>query len=139
MSDMELAVRRFLAERTGTGLERIDPSTRLDEDLGLFGGEVDDLVRDLAKVFRIDIREYRWHYHADEEQRTPLSWILAPRQRRVPRIPLRTRDLVESARRGSWSIAYPDTDIVPRPEIRSLLTTAALVALIVVVFLLLPS
>ena len=136
MFDLELAVRRFLAERTGIGLDRIQPSTRLGEDLGVSGDDMDHLVKDLSKVFNVDVREYRWHYHTDAEGFTPLWWMVTPWWKKVSRIPVSTEDLVESARRGSWSIAYPDAEVIPRPDVGSLLTTAALVALIVSMLLL---
>ena len=100
-------VRAFVAEWSGVKAGVIDESTRLSEDLRLYGDDIHELVAAFGEAFEVDVGGYRWHQHSGPEGCNPLWLLRKPWWAREEQIPIRVGDLVASARAGTWTIRYP--------------------------------
>ena len=111
-------VRTFIAREVRRPVERITPSTLLEDDLGVTGDDAEDLMRDFAAVFGVDLADFAFARHFGEERAaTPWSlarglavWLVTG-QRGVPSAePVTVAQLVASAAAGRWvRIAPPVT------------------------------
>ena len=110
MSDTELLseIRELVAVHAGVPLSAVSPQTRVWEDLKLYGDDVAELIAAFGKRFNVDVSGYRWYHHTGPEGCSPLWLLRKPWWARKTQIPIAVRDLVESARRGRWSIRYPE-------------------------------
>jgi hypothetical protein len=104
--DLVDAIRRFVALQAGVPVEKVTLETRLNEDLGVDGDDMDEIVEAFGREFRVDVSGYRWEHHADPEGCNPLWIVFRPWWTRVERIPIHLRDLVASAEGGVWAVKY---------------------------------
>jgi len=120
MSDdeLELKVRKFVAESVGMALPKIVATTDVVEDTRIYGQDVFELVADFGKQFQVDVTSFRWYHHTGPEaisifyQLRCLFTFTKMWWERKTYIPIRVSDLVESARRGVWIIQYPEHERV---------------------------
>jgi hypothetical protein len=112
--DLELNVRKFVAEAVGIGLPNIVATTDVVEDTKIYGQDVTDLVDMFGKQFHVDVSSFRWYHHTGPEcinNFYQLWCVFALRKmwwKRKTYIPIHVCNLVESARRGAWIIQYPE-------------------------------
>ena len=101
-------VRAFVAASCGVEQGRVQPETRLYEDLGVNGDDSDDLLREFAAKFHVDLAGYDHGAHFTGEGMWPwdplvLLWRVVRHGRlSVERIPLRVGRLIRAAEEGSW-------------------------------------
>ncbi|MDG3007885.1 DUF1493 family protein [Paludisphaera mucosa] len=105
--DLERRVRRLVAEQ----LPWLPRGTPEQADLvvaaRIYGDDVWEFVEDFSKQFEVDMTGFRWEHHSGPEG-CNLLWLLDPPWwSRVPHVPIRLADLVDSARRRTWCIRYP--------------------------------
>lgn len=110
--DLELEVRKSVAEMVGLPLRKIITTTDVVEDTRIYGDDVFELVDGFAKRFHVDIASFRWYHHTGPECVGLLTQIRSlfskPWWARKTYIPIRVSDLVESATRGARIIQYPE-------------------------------
>lgn len=107
MDDLEWRVREFVYERV--------PELPIDADLDtdvvmaarIDGDDLWEFVEEFATCFGVRMDGFRWYHHGGPEGCNPLWLVLRPWWAREPYIPIRLSDLIESARRGAWSVQYP--------------------------------
>ena len=102
-------VRAFVAASCAVDRGRVQPETRLYEDLGVNGDDSNDLLREFAAKFQVDLTGYDHDAHfASEGEFLPwtllmMLWRLL-RQGNLSdgRSPLRVGRLNRAAEDGSW-------------------------------------
>ena len=107
MSDDALveAVRMFVAEARVEPLQRVTLSTRLREDTGLMGDDVDEFMSGFCSRFAVKLDGFNFYRHFREEPH--LAWPItqlwqAWKRGRWSTDPVTVGDLVRIARVGTW-------------------------------------
>jgi hypothetical protein len=103
----------FVQAQTGYR-KPISEGADLDQDIGVFGDDMDDLLAAYAERFDVDMASYLWYFHTGEEGLGVGSLFFKPPNRRVEHIPVTPAVLLRSARAGVWSVDYPDHSLPPR-------------------------
>jgi acyl carrier protein len=104
----------FLSEQLGVKREALTPGTSLLDDLGVDADDFSELADAFAHRFNVDISGYRWYFHRGEEGLN-IAWVLfKPPNRRVARIRVTPKLLLESANAGKWVLEYPAHKLSPR-------------------------
>jgi len=72
-------VRRFISDFWRTPLERLEPQTKLEEDLGITGDDAWELLQKFGERFDIDLASLEFYKHFGPEGWgcNPL-WLLCP-------------------------------------------------------------
>lgn len=102
--DILKQVIKFLSELQAEPVERINPSSRLREDIGLDGDDVDELLSYLVKEFCIDISSFDFYrYFKEEPHFGNLTQWLIPQHKANKRLKTITvADVVRSIQAKSW-------------------------------------
>ena len=108
--NLEFRIRALIAKSTGFALEKITSTTDAVRDTRIDGDDIDELVAEFGQQFRVDVSGYRWYHHGGPEGCNPLWLFYKPWWSRKTYVPMRICDLVESARRGTWVIQYPEDE-----------------------------
>jgi hypothetical protein len=121
-----------------TGLENITNETDIFAD-GIVGDDFHELIDSFAKNYSVDMTNYLWYFHADEEG----SWnsiggvFFTPPYKEVKRIPVTPALLTDYAIKGKWDLCYPQHKISKRRYdiyINKIVFVGLMVWLIVVAF-----
>jgi Protein of unknown function (DUF1493) len=106
----------FLEKQTGCDLSEINPETDIHTDLGVSGDDFDEMMFEYSKKFDVDLKNYLWYFHSDEEG----GWnsiggsFFKPPYKRVTRIPVTPLLLLQFANLGKWDIKYPEHQLPKR-------------------------
>ena len=94
-----------------TGSKLTDPSD-VWLHAGLSGDDWHEFVDGYAREFNVDMTDYRWYYHGDEEGLLSFGGLVyPPPQRQVTRIPVSVDQLAEFAVAGTWRVTYPVEEV----------------------------
>lgn len=88
-------------------LSHAQPDSDLFEHLGIRGDDFHELIAKFAKKYSVDMSEYLWYFHSDEEGFNPMEMFVTPPYKRVSRIPITPQLLSEFAFKKKWKIDYP--------------------------------
>jgi hypothetical protein len=77
-------------------------------NLGVVGDDFHEMIKKYAETFEVDMIEYLWYFHADEEGQNFGALFFKPPYSRVDRILVAPRLLSEFAETKKWSIDYPE-------------------------------
>jgi hypothetical protein len=84
-----------------------------DDGEAMFGDEVSEFMTKFSREFGVNVREFRWYHHTAVEGFNPLWLFVKPWWAKKTYIPIYYSDLVESARRGEWTVEYPENERQP--------------------------
>lgn len=86
----------------------IDPDEDIFRRIGITGDDADEFILAFEKAFDIDMRNYLWRFHSEEEGGLDLGGLFfkSP-DRLVTRIPITPRLLSDSIDAREWSVQYP--------------------------------
>jgi hypothetical protein len=76
--------------------------------LGISGDDFHELIEKYAKMYKVEMSNYIWYFHADEEGNSIGGHFFAPPYERVERIPVTPMMLLQFANKGKWEISYPE-------------------------------
>ena len=96
----------FLGEEFN--LERIGEETDLYRDLDISGDVFFGMIADFSEKFKVDVKDYLWYFHSDEQSINIGGWFVKPPNKRVKRIAVTPKLLAQFANSGKWEINYPD-------------------------------
>lgn len=104
----------FLKEEISDSIE-IHRNSDLENDIGITGDDVTELMDKYANKFKVNMETYLWYFHHDEETVGLLGthFFSTPRNL-VTHIPITPLVLLESANAGYWTVQYPDHHIPQR-------------------------
>ncbi|GAB5536960.1 MAG: hypothetical protein Rubg2KO_32090 [Rubricoccaceae bacterium] len=74
--DLIAEIQCFVAEFINVPIERVYPSTRLSEDLGVDGDDADELMDAFAEQFGVDLTDFRHNEHFGDEGCLQFSTVL---------------------------------------------------------------
>jgi hypothetical protein len=81
----------------------------LFESLALAGDDVDEFLLEFSYRFQIDLRNYLWYFHQEEEPTLNfVIWFIKSPDKRVQRIPVIISILREAMRIKAWPVLYPE-------------------------------
>lgn len=124
--------------RECTGSENIASDTDLFA-YGIVGDDFHELIDNYAKTYSLDMTNYLWYFHADEEG----GWnsiggvFFTPPYKKVKRIPVTPALLTDFATKGKWDLNYPQHKVPKRRYdilINQIVFGGVLVWLIVIAF-----
>ena len=101
--------------RNHTGSENIASNTDIFAD-GTVGDDFHELIESYAETYSIDMTNYLWYFHADEEG----GWnsigglFFTPPYQKVQRIPVTPALLTDFATKGTWDVKYPQHKVPKR-------------------------
>lgn len=75
--------------------------------LGIDGDDAFEFMSRLTAKFGIDADKYRWYFHRGEEGWNLGGVFFRPPYRRVERMPITTRTLIEAIETKCWPLQYP--------------------------------
>lgn len=94
------------------GTNKIYPDTDIYKGLGIAGDDFHEMIETFAAMYAVDMANYRWYFHADEEGVGCLGrFIFKPPYNRVKRIPVTPAMLAAFATKGKWDLVYPEHKI----------------------------
>jgi len=102
----------FLAELSGN--DKIKPESDIFLDIRMVGDDFHEMIEKYARQFSVDMKNYRWYFHCDEEGSGIGGFFFTPPYRRVKRIPVTPAMLTEFANSGKWEIDYPPYQLPKR-------------------------
>jgi len=97
---------------TATGRDDIGPGTRLVQDLGLVGDDMDEFLGKVIERYGTDFSNFRWHRHFPDEYTAPFLLIgrLFRRIFRLPQVefdPITVSQLARAVALGHWEYGEP--------------------------------
>jgi len=104
MSDIQQII-KFLEDKTGI------PNIKTDSDIfsmGVYGDDFHELMNTYAETFDVDMSEYLWYFHTNEEGINIGMLFFRPPYMRVKRIPVTPLMLNEFVELKRWYIEYPE-------------------------------
>jgi hypothetical protein len=97
----------FLIELSGR--DDVTPNSDIFNDIHLVGDDFREMIEKFASKYSVDMTNYLWYFHADEEG----GWnslgglFFDPPYKKINRIPVTPSMLTEFANKGKWDIHYP--------------------------------
>jgi hypothetical protein len=100
--------------KKSTGLKNITADTDIF-NIGVVGDDFHELIREFAKTYSVDMTNYLWYFHADEEGGKGIGGLFFDQPyKKVSRISVTPLLLTEFANKGKWEIKYPKHRISKR-------------------------
>jgi hypothetical protein len=97
---------KFLADLSGA--DDINANSDIFSDVGMAGDDFHEMIEKYAKRFSVNMDDYLWYFHCDEEGQSIGANFFKPPYARVNRIAVTPAMLAEFANTGKWSIDYPE-------------------------------
>jgi hypothetical protein len=99
--------------------------------MGVAGDDFHEMIEKYAKQYDVDMSDYLWYFHADEEGFNSIGrQFFKPPYERVERIPVTPQMLADFIATKKWKVAYPPHDI-PKPRTDLTINKVILIAFII--------
>lgn len=96
-------------------IDDIDPNTNICDDIGVAGDDFDEMLEAYSKLFSVDMDDYLWYFHSEEEGWNSIGGsFFPPPNKQVKRIPITPSMLTEFANSGKWDVKYPEHNVSKR-------------------------
>ncbi len=120
--------------RKHSGLDEVNLTTDITSDLGMHGDDFHELIENYADIFEMDMTDYLWYFHAEEEGQNIGGFFFRPPNQRVERMIVTPKMLAEFSEKGKWDIVYPKHSI-PKKRIDLIINTVlVIITAVVLVF-----
>ena len=96
-----------------SGLTKLKPDSDILM-LGVYGDDFHELIQRYAEEFEVDVSQYKWYFHGDEEGLNFGSLLFKAPYERVERIPVTPQLLADFAEKKRWNCLYPEHTIPER-------------------------
>ena len=109
-------IKSFIVDKTGCEENEVTSNCDLMNDLGCSGDDFHELIDDYAKKYKVNMDNYLWYFHTDEEGHSNSIgriFFKVPYER-VKQIPVSPALLLESANEGRWLLTYPGHSLPKR-------------------------
>ena len=103
---------KFLKNLSGT--DKIESDSDIFHDIGMRGDDFHEMIEKFSKQISVDMKDYLWYFHCDEEGQSFGRIFFKPLYLRVKRIPVTPSMLTEFANNGKWGIIYPEHKLPKR-------------------------
>lgn len=88
-----------------------DGDADLFDVCGIYGDDASDFMDAFGVRFGVDLDDYRWYFHHEEEGTSPGALFFKPPYRRVKRVPITPDILVQAIDSGRWPLRYPPHEL----------------------------
>ncbi len=113
----------------------IDEETTIEKGMGLWGDDHHEFIGKFAEVFDVQMENYRWYYHTEEEGLNWAEVFFKPPYKKVEQSQISINMLHQIANDGKWPDMYEKPDLANfRPDILMNQIGAVTVVLIFVAF-----
>jgi hypothetical protein len=112
-----------------SGIHPESPYTDIFKDLGLVGDDFHEMIDNYAKEYQVDMADYLWYFHANEEGHSISGYFFKPPYERVERIPVTPQMLANFIVTKKWKVEYPKHEI-PKHRIDILINQAIMLVCI---------
>ena len=103
-------IRNFLEDYSGVYPD--DPKIDIFKDMGVVGNDFHEMIEKYAKQYNVDMSDYLWYFHTDEEGSNSLGGqVFKPPYKRVDRIPVTPQMLADFIVTKKWQVDYPQHEI----------------------------
>lgn len=93
-----------------SGIDEINPESDIF-NLGVTGDDFHEMIEKYSETYEIDMSEYLWYFHSDEEGQNFGGIFFKPPYKRVDRIPITPKLLFEISKTKKWNVKYPDYEL----------------------------
>lgn len=99
----------FVVDYLGLNRELVTAGTSIQDDVGIYGDEIDAFMIAFSKRFNVNIDDYfkHWYFHTCEDGFNIGGLFFRSPDAKVDRIPITVGMLAEFAHTGCWKINYP--------------------------------
>ena len=94
-----------------SAVEEVRPESDVFEELGVSGDDFHEMMDKYAKKCAVDMTNYLWYFHADEEGWSTGRIFFKPPYKQVTRIIVTPTLLADFANKGEWKLIYPEHKI----------------------------
>jgi len=102
-------IHNFLEDYSGVYPK--DPNIDIFGEMSVAGDDFHEMMENYSKVYDVDMTNYLWYFHCDEEGQNIGGLFFKPPYKRVERIPITPELLAEFIVTKKWDIAYPDHEL----------------------------
>jgi len=102
----EIEVRGFVSEFWNDDLSKLN-SNDIFRSLGITGDDCEEFLSAFGDKFSVNFDKLLWYFHYEEEWGNFGGLFFSPPNKRVERIPISVKLLLDSANSGHWEIIYP--------------------------------
>ncbi|MBA4240692.1 MAG: hypothetical protein C0448_08195 [Sphingobacteriaceae bacterium] len=121
-------IRNFLEDYSGVYPN--SPDTDIFKDMGIVGDDFHEMIEEYSKKYQVDMSDYLWYFHANEEGESIGGSFFKPPYERVKRIPVTPQMLADFILTKKWKVEYPKHDI-PKQRTDLLINKAIIIAVII--------
>lgn len=89
------------------GEDKITLHSDIFFDTGVRGDDFHEMIEAYQKAFKVDMTNYLWYFHTDEEGESIGVGFFKPPYELVKRIPVTPQMMLDFANTGKWTIEYP--------------------------------
>jgi len=87
---------------------KLNSNSDIFNELKISGDDCDELLVKYSKKYQVDMSDFLWYFHHEEEGSSIFGFLFKPPNKRVPRIPVTPKMLAEFANSKKWNIDYPE-------------------------------
>jgi len=98
-------ITNFLEDYSGVYPE--SPKTDIWKDMGIVGDDFHEMMENYSKNYNVDLSNYLWYFHTDEEGYSIGGLIVDPPYKMMERIPVTPELLASFIETKKWEIDYP--------------------------------
>lgn len=99
----------FIKELSGT--DHVQADSDIFNDLEMVGDDFHEMIEKYAAKYSVEMNNYLWYFHADEEGQSIGGHFFTSPNGRVKRIPVTPSMLTNFANKGKWDIQYPEHNL----------------------------
>lgn len=107
----EADIYNLLNEQLGVDPLRIDIYDDIYNSMGVDGDDFFELIDEFKGRFNVDMTNYLWYFHHAEEGSGIGCLLFRSPDKRVKRIAITPKLLLEAANAGYWPVEYPKHNI----------------------------
>ena len=104
-------------------------------NLGIVGDDFHEMIEKYAEAYEVDMSEYLWYFHADEEGQNFGALFFKSPYSRVERIPVTPKLLFDFAKTKRWGIKYTEHSL-PKKRIDITINKILVVIIILIILIL---
>ncbi len=91
-----------------SGSKKVESNSDIYSEIRMGGDDFNEMIEKYATKYSVDMTNYLWYFHSDEEGQNFGGLFFKPPYCRVNRIPVTPSMLADFANKSKWDIQYPE-------------------------------
>lgn len=108
----------------------INTDADIFDELGITGDDTSDFLEAYSTKFNVDMADYLWYFHTEEETGVINPFYSAPYEKLGGCISITPRMLADFANKGFWDVKYPEHEFPVKESIATNVARYVIVLLI---------